>query len=80
MELKEVEEDKSNISSMQEKVIENSNVQTSSVPLQEMTKGKLKMLMTRMIGLNPEGVKNSVKVDGTYYKYEPILIFYKGVK
>jgi len=42
--------------------------------------GKLKMLMTRMIGLNPEGVKNSVKVDGTYYKYEPILIFYKGDK
>ena len=41
---------------------------------------KLKMLMTRMIGLNPEGVKNSVKVDGTYYKYEPILIFYKGDK
>ena len=39
--------------------------------------GKLKMLMTRMIGLNPKNVKNSVKVKGEYYKYEPIFIFYK---
>ena len=43
-------------------------------------KGKIKMLMTRMIGLKPKGVKNSVKVDGKYYKYEPILMFYKGEK
>lgn len=43
-------------------------------------KGKLKMLMTRMIGINTNpsgGVKNIVKKDGKYYKYEPILCFYK---
>ena len=40
--------------------------------------GKLKMLMTRMIGLEPKNVKNSVKVNGEYYKYEPILVFYKS--
>ena len=40
--------------------------------------GKLKMLMTRMIGLEPKNVKNSVKVKGEHYKYEPIFIFYKG--
>ena len=41
--------------------------------------GKLKMLMTRMIGLDPSssGIKNSVKMKGEYYKYEPIFIFYK---
>ena len=41
--------------------------------------GKLKMLMTRMIGLDPSsgGIKNSVEIDGEYYKYEPIFIFYK---
>jgi len=37
-----------------------------------------KMLMTRMIGLNPKHGKNSVKSDGNYYKFEPILIFRKG--
>ena len=43
-------------------------------------KGKLKMLMTRMIGLDPSssGIKNSVKLTGEYYKYEPIFIFHKG--
>ena len=40
--------------------------------------GKLKMLMTRMIGLEPKNVKNSVKVNGSYYKFEPIIIFYKS--
>jgi len=40
-------------------------------------KGKIKMLMTRMMGIKPKDVKNSVKIDGTYYKYEPILMFYK---
>ena len=42
-------------------------------------KGKLKMLMTRMIGLDPSssGIKNSVKLNGEYYKYEPIFIFHK---
>lgn len=43
-------------------------------------KGKLKMLMTRMVGINtaPDGgVKNVVKHNGKYYKYEPIFIFKK---
>ena len=40
--------------------------------------GKLKMLMTKMIGLNPTQGKNSVKHDGSYFKFEPILIFKKG--
>ena len=42
--------------------------------------GKLKMLMTSMVGVDQEKVKNSVKVNGTYLKYEPILVFYKGKK
>ena len=42
-------------------------------------KGKLKMLMTRMVGLDPSksGIKNSVKHNGKVYKYEPIFVFYK---
>ena len=40
-------------------------------------KGKLKMLMTTMTGLNPENVKNCVKVNGSYRKYEPIFVFHK---
>jgi len=42
-------------------------------------KGKLKMLMTRMVGLSPnsEGVKNKVKVGNKWYKYEPMLVFHK---
>lgn len=42
-------------------------------------KGKLKMLMTRMIGLDPEseGILNSVEHNGRVYKYEPIFVFYK---
>ncbi len=41
--------------------------------------GKLKMLMTRMVGLDPSksGVKNSVRHNGKIYKFEPILIFHK---
>ena len=41
--------------------------------------GKLKMLMTRMVGLDPSktGIKNSVKHNGKAYKYEPIFVFYK---
>lgn len=39
--------------------------------------GKLKMLMTSMVGVDQSNVKNSVKVNGTYLKYEPIFIFYK---
>jgi hypothetical protein len=37
-----------------------------------------KMLMTRMVGLKPTQGKNSVKHDGSYFKFEPILIFKKG--
>jgi len=42
-------------------------------------KGKLKMLMTRMVGLDPSksGIKNAVKHNGKSYKYEPIFVFYK---
>lgn len=42
-------------------------------------KGKLKMLMTRMVGLDPSktGIKNSVKHNGKVYKYEPIFVFHK---
>ena len=40
-------------------------------------KGKLKMLMASMIGVDQSNVKNSVKVDGVAMKYEPIFIFHK---
>ena len=42
-------------------------------------KGKLKMLMTRMVGLDPSksGIKNAVKPDGKVYKFDPIFVFYK---
>tara|TARA_R100001244_G_scaffold132195_1_gene107483 strand:- start:1961 stop:2263 length:303 start_codon:yes stop_codon:yes gene_type:complete len=40
-------------------------------------KGKLKMLMSSMIGIDQSNVKNSVMVDGVALKYEPIFIFYK---
>ena len=42
-------------------------------------KGKLKMLMTRMVGLDPSksGIKNAVKHNGKAYKYEPIFVFHK---
>ena len=42
-------------------------------------KGKLKMLMTRMVGLDPSksGIKNAVKYDGKSYKYEPMFVFKK---
>jgi hypothetical protein len=42
-------------------------------------KGKLKMLMTRMVGLDPtkSGIKNSVKHNGKVYKFEPIFVFYR---
>jgi len=42
-------------------------------------KGKLKMLMTRMVGLDPSktGIKNSVEYNGKVYKYEPIFVFHK---
>jgi hypothetical protein len=42
-------------------------------------KGKLKMLMTRMVGLDPSksGIKNAVKHGGKAYKFEPIFVFHK---
>lgn len=42
-------------------------------------KGRLKMLMTRMVGLDPtkSGIKNSVKHNGKAYKFEPIFVFHK---
>lgn len=42
-------------------------------------KGKLKMLMTRMVGLDPSksGIKNAVEYDGKSYKFEPIFVFHK---
>ena len=43
-------------------------------------KGKLKMLMTSMVGVDQSKVKNSVKVGGTYLKYEPIFVFFKPEK
>jgi hypothetical protein len=39
--------------------------------------GKLKMLMSSMIGIDQSEVKNSVKIGGSVMKYEPIFIFYK---
>ena len=41
-------------------------------------KGKLKMLMTSMIGVDQTNVKNSVMIGGVPIKYEPIFIFYKS--
>ena len=42
-------------------------------------KGKLKMLMTRMVGLDPSksGILNSVKHQNKAYKFEPIFVFHK---
>ena len=40
-------------------------------------KGKLRMTMSPMTGVDLSGVKNSMKLEGTFYKYEPIFIFYK---
>ena len=46
--------------------------------------GIYKMLMTRMVGIDASNVKNSVMIKshplsrgGDYFKFEPILIFYK---
>jgi hypothetical protein len=42
-------------------------------------KGKLKMLMTRMVGLDPSksGIKNAVEHNGKVYKFEPMFVFRK---
>jgi hypothetical protein len=40
-------------------------------------RGKIKMTMSPMTGVDLSGVKNSMQIGGTFYKYEPIFIFYK---
>lgn len=40
-------------------------------------KGKIKMTMSPMTGMDLSKVKNSMQIEGTYYKYEPIFVFYK---
>ena len=40
-------------------------------------KGKLRMTMSPMTGVDLSGVKNSMKIGDMVYKYEPIFIFYK---
>jgi hypothetical protein len=41
-------------------------------------KGKHKMLLSKMMGIDNEiETLNTVKIDGNYVKYEPIFIFYK---
>ena len=40
-------------------------------------KGKLKMLMTAMVGLDNSGLENSVEYNGKIMKYEPVFVFYK---
>ncbi len=42
-------------------------------------KGKLKMLMTSMVGVDQSNVKNSVHTDNKVFKYEPIFVFYKEI-
>lgn len=39
--------------------------------------GKLKMLMTRMSGLRPDELTNGVEWNGSWYKFEPLLVFWK---
>jgi len=43
-------------------------------------KGKLKMLMTSMVGVDQSNVKNSVVIEKKALKYEPIFVFYKKRK
>ena len=42
--------------------------------------GKLKMLMTSMVGVDQSNVKNSVVIEKKALKYEPIFVFYKKEK
>ena len=42
--------------------------------------GKLKMLMTSMVGVDQSNVKNSVVIEKKALKYEPIFVFYKKRK
>jgi len=43
-------------------------------------RGKIKMTMSPMTGVDLSGVKNSMRLGGEHYKYEPIFIFYKHKK
>jgi len=43
-------------------------------------KGKLKMLMTSMVGVDQSNVKNSVVIEKKALKFEPIFVFYKKRK
>jgi hypothetical protein len=41
-------------------------------------KGKIGMLMTKMIGnSDPERLTNKVLFNGEWFKHEPIFVFYK---
>jgi hypothetical protein len=40
-------------------------------------RGKLRMTMSPMTGMDLSKAKNSMKIEGQSYKYEPIFIFYK---
>ena len=40
-------------------------------------KGKLRMTMSPMTGMDLSKAKNSMTIEGQFYKYEPIFIFYK---
>jgi hypothetical protein len=41
-------------------------------------KGKMGMLMTKMIGnSDPERLANKVLYNGEWFKYEPVFVFYK---
>jgi hypothetical protein len=40
-------------------------------------KGKLRMTMSPMTGMDLSKAKNCMQIEGTWYKYEPIFIFYK---
>ena len=42
--------------------------------------GKLKMLMTSMVGVDQSNVKNSVVIEKKALKFEPIFVFYKKRK
>jgi hypothetical protein len=40
-------------------------------------RGKLRMTMSPMTGMDLSKAKNSMQIEGQFYKYEPIFIFYK---
>ena len=40
-------------------------------------KGVIKMLMTQAVGLDVSKLKNSVNINGKWFKHEPMLVFHK---